>query len=802
LSLKIAKMNRYIKFVFLLMIAGLYGQEEKVNFLIASGSRGGNYYRTGHFIARQYNTYLKNGRFRSIETNGSEENIRLLRNNQVDFAVVQRNILLNNIYNDEAGIKNVVVITPLFEEKLWIYIHGKKSVPFQALDSLSGKKKLKVGFTGRRGYSYKIFRTLLQFLDINYENFEDFIANYDTLTARFLRDSLDMVVSFSLPLASLDTFPGVTKVYLERVDAEDISNRLRNLTVTVLDTSGAYTLGSWSFFVGLRSVLDRISDEHQLVNALFVKTDDSVSRNLQALINQSFRQFSENKHQEAVLLRNLPLSASLSDKIGFRNINWRPYFYVFLLFLLLLFLNYFNNGRFIPRIRLGYIWQRYKHFQFGFIVLIILYFAGIELLVYSEKVFYKDIGIKSQILNMTRPDLHSWLLVTTLTGNSNGIFPLSTLGKIMLALNSINFWIGTVLIGVSEYVTYTINKKRKKGLMKTKHTGHLVIFGWNHTTEKFLLEVIKESKVYLKRNIDIVCVVDDVERVRTEYEKAKALHDTKKLDMIKGDALDHYILEMANVHKADTVILLSDDRSKHADERTVMRAHAISRFVKKMRHIEEKKPETMKERMVESFKKLVESRRKRAGYEHVEISDDADYIYMIAEINNEEFRESLIDADVNEIVIAGNYRKAIIKQSLFNHGISRVIDEIMQYNDYNEFYKIDLADPANAFLVGKTFDELLIILREAGILLIGYHIIFHDSNDNIVIDRQEIERLLKEHEPGITRDIIVNPIDPAEKSRPVDNDDHLIVLAVSMKALEEGLARLRGKFDNQKNPVH
>ncbi len=776
-------------------ISGLAQPGDTLNFIIASGSRGGNYYRTGQFIARQYNVYFDEARFRSIETNGSRENIRLLRDNKVDFAIVQRNILLNSIYDDDEGIKNVMVITPLFEEKLRIYMHGDRPVSLQHLDKLIKNKILRVGFTTKEGYSHKIFYTLLQFLDINRSAIRDVVANYDTLIDRFSKDSLDVLVTFSLPLKGLDTLKHVSYVYLTRSDARDIGSRLHNLVITPLDSSGVrYTLGSWSFLVGLRSVLNKIKNERLLTEALFAKPADTLNNDIQAMIKESFEKFTDKQRHEVLLLRNLPLSASLKDKIGFRNINWRPYFYVLLLLILLMFLNYFNNGKFFPRIRLGYIWQRYKHFQFGFVVLIILYFASIELLVYSERVFYEDIGIKSQILNLTRRDLHSWLLVTTLTGNSNGIFPLSTLGKIMLAMNSVNFWIGTILIGVSEYVTYNMNKKRKKGLMRTRHTGHLVIFGWNHTTEKFILEVMREAKIYLKREIDIVCVVDDVERLRREHLKIKELHDLKKIDLIKGDALDHHVLEMANVHLADTVILLSDDRSKHADERTVMRAHTVSRFVKKSRKIVEENPGTLKERMFVKIKKLVDSRKKRADYERVKVSGDADHIYMIAEINNEEFKESLIDADVNEMVIAGNYRKAIIKQSLFNHGISRVIDEIMQYNDYNEFYKIDLADPANAFLVGKTFDELLTLLRAAGILLIGIHIIFHDENDRIVIDRHEIERLLAEHEPGISRDIIVNPVDPAEKNRRVDNDDHLIVLAVSMDALEKGLAKLQKEF--------
>lgn len=762
-----------------------FGQKQK-DFIIASGSRGGNYYQYAQHIAQQYNRHLKDY-FHVIETNGSNENIKLLKNNSVDFAIIQRNILLNNIYDEDEGTKNISIISPLFQEKLWIYYTGDKDLNLHDLDSLSSIKKRKIGFTSRNGYSYNLFKTLIKFLNIDYSNVEEHIKNYDSLYQDLYHDRLDLLVSFSLPLKALDTFKSIHKFYISKKDAKLLENRMHNVYAASID-SNKYTLGSWSFLVGAKTAISKIKKRDKLLSALITAPEDKKYNNFYTNIYNSYNKFlydNATAHQ----LKNIPVYSALRQKLGFKSMNWQPYFFFALLILFLFGMHRYISGRWFPKYNLKFFWNRYKHFQVGFITLIIIYFSSVELLVYAEKLFYQNIGIKSQILNMTRPDLHSWIFVTTVTGNSNGIFPLSLMGKIMLSLNSLNFWIGTILIGVSEYVTYQANKKRKKGLMKTKFEKHLVIFGWNDSTENFVLNILEEAKIYNDTQIKVVLVIKNIEEIREKHAKIKEQHDNKIIDIISGDARDVHTLEKAHVEMADSIILLSEDSSRLSDERTLLRAMAISRYVKKAASGKVYKTTGVIEKAKQFFG--MKKPEKEVSYKKYKIEKTSDRAYMIAEINNEEFKESLIEAEVNEIVVAGNYRKAIMKQALFNHGISKVLDEIMQYNEYNEFYKIDLSLPENAHLVDKTFDELLILLRQKGILLIGVHIIFHDINDNIIIDQNIIKELLEKEENGITRDVIVNPTDEIERNRKTDADDHLIVLALNVKMLRKGIKELQ-----------
>ena len=749
--------------------------QPETNLMIGSGSRGGNYYKTGKYIANAYNKAFHNYRFSSVATNGSNKNIQLLRDNSIDLAIIQRNVLIDGIYNNDKGIKNLTVLMPLFQEKLQMYVSTGKATDLRKIDSLFKSKKIRIGITNKKGYSYDIFNRTLTFLDINLPETEWVEKNYDTLIDYLKHQKLDILVSFSTDIPVLERNKNIHKLFLSKSDAGLLESRLHKIHATPIDTSKQqYSLGSWSFLVGKKSAVQYLKPKEKLIGALLNDTT-SAYQNVKTRIQSSFKSFRRNAHHEKALLQLLPLSDDLQKRMEISSGYSQFYLYFFVAILL------FGLLYLIFKKRLLFFWRRYKHFQYGLLLIIFIYFISIELLVHFEKSFYLQGGGKSQILNMTRPDLHLWLLITTLTGNTGGIYPLTGYGKMMILLNSVNSWIGTIFIAFSEFMIYKMNTKRKQGLMKTKFKDHLIIFGWNSTAEKFVSEIINEAKTYLDQKVDIVCVVPDIAEVRNKHERIRILQDKKIIDIIQGSALHARTLDMCNTIEARTVILLSEDSSKISDEHTVMRAHAISRYAKKKtRQLQEQK---------EKNAKKITHKVKQVFTPHKEDVEKNDIIYMIAEINNNDFKESLIDAGVNEIVIAGNYRKAIMKQSLFNHGISKVIDEIMQYNEFNEFYKIDLAKPENKHLVGHTFDELHIALRKHGILLIGIHIIFKEKG-RIIIDQEIIKKKLEEFEASINRDVLVNPTESHEVTRKVDNNDHLIVLAVSNSQLKESIKKI------------
>jgi len=191
------------------------------------------------------------------------------------------------------------------------------------------------------------------------------------------------------------------------------------------------------------------------------------------------------------------------------------------------------------------------------------------------------------------------------------------------------------------------------------------------------------------------------EEILEKDKKIRELHSLKNLHFISGKSRDKNTLENANIHKAESVVLLAEDNSSGADERTLLRALAISRFCR------------LKSK--EKIKKTTSENQ----YKKHKVDKYIDSIYIIAEINDVQFKTDLLDADVNEVVITSSYGKSIITQTMLNHGVSKVLDEVLQFNEYNEFYVIDLAEPENKHLQDKTFDELLLPLRKQKILLIA-----------------------------------------------------------------------------------
>ena len=157
-----------------------------------------------------------------------------------------------------------------------------------------------------------------------------------------------------------------------------------------------------------------------------------------------------------------------------------------------------------------------------------------------------------------------------------------------------------------------------------------------------------------------------------------------------------------------------------------------------------------------------------------------DSIYMIAEINHPKFKSSLLESDVNEVICSSNITENLMIQSMFNHGVASLINSVIFFNEGNEFYVIDIKDHPG--LVGKTFDELLVVLRRIKVQLIGIKICFYDPNEQLIIDRKEIEKRLKERE--LTKEYLINPVKNEEVGYKISSTDQLLVFALDEKKIK------------------
>ena len=758
-------MKNYFILIFISIITTCFSQNQKEQYLISSGGIGGNYNKTGTFIAKTLDSIYSESGFTNIASSGSIENVRSLDERFSDLAISQRDVLLENIYDEVNGIKNIELILPLFKENFLLYTKEKVEKKFTGFAEFT-RTISNIGVTSKDGYSYLFFKQLCKLTGVDISKINVIVGNYASLAEMLEIGEIDAITSFSLPIDSLEILNDVKKIGLNIDEATLVTNKITNVFLTEYnsDVSGV-TVGSWTFLVGLDTSINSIDESgkelsKELIESLALKKDPIAIQ-----INQSINFFKDKNHHR--LLNGIPLTNSLSEALDYQTYSI-TFFVCFILFLTCLWVLYFFIKKNILSHSYKILWVRYKHIFIGIVCVIALYFLSVEGLLFSEKEFYNDLGIKSKVLNLTRVDLHFWIIVTNLTGNNNNIFPLSYLGQLMLSFSSYILILGAIIIAFWEYIIYKLNKKRLKGMTKFSFTNHIIIIGWKENTPQFVEELLMAQKKFKDQNKKVVFIVQNPEEISEKFSIIKDLQTTKAINFVAGDAREENVLQKANLHQADTVVILSEGISESADEKTLLRALAISRYCRKMT-VQEKS--SRKSNTIASDVKRLDANK----YE--------DSIYIIAELNNDKYREDLKNSDVNEIINGSEYSKNIITQSLLNHGVSKVLDEILTYNDYNEFYVIDLKENQYKSLHNKTFDELLPILRSKGILLIAIRVVYHDIDSHEIIDEHRISQLLEEEQ--LYRQIIVNPTSKFEINRPVDNDDQLIVFCTNASVLEK-----------------
>lgn len=752
--------------LFIFFTLSSFAQEQQ--FIISSGSKGGNYHKTANLLVEYLNRESVNSKFTNVNSSGSIENFKNLDDYFSDFALVQRNILLQTIYNKTDGTKDVEVLLPLFQEKLLIYCKKNKKVfSFNNLIKAIENGKIKtIGFTSKESYSFKIYKKIVKLFNLPENKIDLVFNNYEDLILDFNKNSLDIVITFSLEIQELERDNDINKIYFDEPQIKLITNRINN-TSNVELSKEKYTIGTYTFLIGLTKKIDEFDsfNKRSITRILSssVKKDTSF---LGKTITRTIQKFKN--PENSIYIDGVPVSNSLKSELNLQTNYLQTIAFLLTIFSLLIFflvkLKVFSSNK------LKLFWIKNNHIFLGLLLLFLLYYTCTSVMIWAEKDLFNSLKIKSQILNMSLSDLHLWVVVSNLSSDNNGILPLSTLGKLMFSISFYTIWLGGICIFMVDYFKTQAFKKRKNGMKKITLKNHIILSGWNSSTEKFVENFSQNIKNYVNKNQKIVCVVQDVKEIQKQFPNIQKLHELHQIEMVQGNIKQENILKQVNIQHANTVVLFSKDATNLSDENTLLKALSISRYCRKI---------TMNNNKEEIQKK---------DYDLYKVDKYIDSIYIIAEINNDKYKEDLLAADVNEVICSSNYTRNVIAQSVINHGLSRVFDEILTFNNDNEFYTISLEEKQNKIFVGKTFDELLIMLRKVNIQLIGIKVVYHDVYGNEIIDRNEIRKLISQE--ALESDIIINPTSENEIKRKVDDDDQLIVFSRSEKDLEKNIQRL------------
>jgi voltage-gated potassium channel len=188
--------------------------------------------------------------------------------------------------------------------------------------------------------------------------------------------------------------------------------------------------------------------------------------------------------------------------------------------------------------------------------------------------------------------------------------------------------------------------------------NHIVVCNWNSRAEEIVQQLF-ESRV--NKQLDIVVVsaspIDDME-LSEEYKE--------HFYFVHNDPTQHSVLSSVNAHKAQSIIILADDKSESPDDKSVLIALAVK---------------------------------------HLESTSNKN-LHVVAELININRKRHLEDAGADEIVCSMSYSSGIIAQSALFKNMSEIYQRLLSYSDdTNEIYFVPPGQYAKEY-IGMDFTDI------------------------------------------------------------------------------------------------
>lgn len=229
---------------------------------------------------------------------------------------------------------------------------------------------------------------------------------------------------------------------------------------------------------------------------------------------------------------------------------------------------------------------------------------------------------------------------------------------------------------------------------KVNFSGHTIICGWNFQGERIVNDLLAANS---KKQRGIVILTDSAERpIKNE-----------RVEFVKGNPSNDEDLERAGVHKANSVIVLTDFTidMNAADAEAILIALAV-----------------------ESLNRDV---------------------HTCVQIMNSDNAIHLQHANADEIICLDQMGGSLAVASAVNHGVSEVISELLSFNKGSEIYRYDRALSDN--VVNKEYAAVAKNLADKRMVLMAVETDY--SEEMKAIEKIDVLHKLSEG----NRVIVVNP---------------------------------------------
>ena len=278
-----------------------------------------------------------------------------------------------------------------------------------------------------------------------------------------------------------------------------------------------------------------------------------------------------------------------------------------------------------------------------------------------------------------------WWSIVTLTTVGYGDISPSTPGGRILAVLIMFFGIGLLGMLSASLATLLIRKRMKedKGMCASTVDNHIIICEWNHRTKAIIKELRGDAQT---ENVPLVLIADIEEKPI----------DDDNLFFVRG-AVNEETLEKANLKKARTVVVLGDD----SVETTARDAKVVLTTLT----VENMNPD----------------------------------VYSIVELVDKVNEQHCLRANADEIIIGSELSSHLIASAASDHGISKVISELLSSHYGNELYSM----PVPEKMVGLKFLDVFIAMKtQVNATVLGVQ----KGSDGECISNPDVDYLVSEED--------------------------------------------------------